>query len=239
MGIEMKEIGEGIWVHEDAMSLAGTQLRLRMTVVKLANGGLWVHSPTALSPELLEETEKLGSVSFIVGASNGHNIWLREWQNAFPDAVLYVSSGIPKKLKLTNYQVLDESNGNIWKEDLVREYMPGVPFFSESVFLHDKTKSLIVSDLIQNHCDKRPSGLAGLLTKYIFEPIGFKGMCVAPPLKIGFMIKDKPNFVLFIKRIQNRDFERIIVTHGDIIESNAKQVFASLCERFLKRYQDQ
>ena len=121
----------------------------------------------------------------------------------------------------------------------MREYMPGVPFFNESVFLHKKTKSLNVSDLIQNHSDERLSGLAGLVTKYIFEPIGFKGMCVAPPLKIGFMIKDKPNFVLFIKRIQNRDFERIIVTHGDIIESNAKQVFASLCERFLKRYQDQ
>ena len=230
----MKKIGENIWVHDDSMSLAGTQLRLRMTSVKLANGGLWIHSPTALSPELMQETEELGSVSFIVGASNGHNIWLREWQDAFPDAVLYVSGGIPKKLKLTNYQVLDESHENIWEVDLAREYMLGVPFFNESVFLHKKTKSLIITDLIQNYSDERPSGLPGFVTKYSFEPIGFKGMCVAPPLKIGFMIKDKPNFVLFIERILNWEFERIIVTHGDIIESNAKQVFANLCERFVK-----
>ena len=117
--------------------------------------------------------------------------------------------------------------------------MSGVPFFNESVFLHQKSKSLIVTDFIQNHSDERPSGLAGVVSKYIFEPIGFKGMCVAPPLKMGFMIKDKPKFIQSIKRIQNWDFDRIIVTHGDIIKSNAKQVFASLCGRFLKWDQDQ
>jgi len=230
----MKKIGEDIWVHEDAMTLMGMKLRLRVTIVKLANGGLWIHSPTALSPELKEEIAQLGSVRFVVGASNGHNLWLQEWQDEFPDAAIYVSGGIPKKLKLTNYQVLDESGENIWEEDLAREYMHGVPFLNESVFFHKKTKSLIVTDLIQNYSDKRPPGLAGLMAKYIFEPMGFKGMCLAPPLKMGFVIKDKPKFALFIKKIQSHDFERIIVTHGDIIESNAKQIFGNLCERFLK-----
>ena len=230
----MKKIGEDIWVHEDAMTLMGMKLRLRMTIVKLANGGLWIHSPTALSSELKEETAQLGSVRFIVGASNGHNLWLQEWQDAFPDAAIYVSGGIPKKLKLTNYQVLDESGENIWEEDLAREYMHGVPFLNESVFFHKKTKSLIVTDLIQNYSDKKPPGLAGFMAKYIFEPMGFKGMCLAPPLKMGFVIKDKQKFTLFIKKIQSHDFERIIVTHGDIIESNAKKIFGNLCVRFLR-----
>ncbi|MEH6576627.1 MAG: DUF4336 domain-containing protein [Amphritea sp.] len=230
----MKAVGENLWVHEDTMSMAGTRLRLRMTIVKLENGCLWVHSPTRISPQLKEKTEKLGKVSFIVAASNGHNIWLPEWQEAFPDAVLYVSSGIPKKLKLTNYTVLAETDEGLWQEDLAREYMPGVPFFNESVFLHKKTKSLIVTDLIQNHSDKRPSGFAGFVTKYIIEPIGFKGMCLAPPLKLGFMIKNKPEFSVFINRILEWDFDRIIVTHGDIIESDAKGVFTRLCKRFIK-----
>lgn len=215
------------------MSLAGTRLRLRMTIVRLADGSLWIHSPTALSPPLKKEIDELGPVKFIVEASNGHNLWLREWQDAFPDAVVHVGGGIPKKLKLTNCQVLDDSHENIWEEDLASEYMLGVPFFNESVFLHKKSRSLIVTDLIQNHSDERPSGFAGLVTKLIFEPIGFKGLCVAPPLKMGFMIKDKQNFRAFIQRVQNWDFERIIVTHGDIIEADAKQKFADLCARFL------
>lgn len=230
----MKDLGENIWVHEDAMSLAGSKLRLRMTIVKLLSGNLWVHSPTALSSELKKEIEALGSVKFIVGPNNGHNIWLSEWQDAFPDAALFVTPGIPKKVEIKNYQIIDEGHENIWEADFEHARMPGVPFFEESVFLHKSTKSLIVADLIQNHSDKRPAGFAGFMTRFVFEPIGFKGMCVAPPLKMDFMHKDKANFCLFIKKIKTWDFDRIVVTHGDIIDADAKQVFASLCERFIR-----
>jgi len=229
----MHKIDDDIWVHEDVMSLAGTPLRLRMTVVRLADGSLWVHSPTALSPALQNEINQLGPVSAIAGANNGHNIWLREWHEAFPEATLHVSGGIPKKLKLTEYQLLDDAQQPIWQEDLEREYMPSVPFFCESVFLHKKSKSLIVSDLIQNHSDGRPGGIAGLVSRLIFEPIGFKDICVAPPLKMKFVIKNKPDFAAFIERVQRWDFERIVVAHGDIIDSNAKQLFSDLTARFL------
>ena len=92
------------------MYFLGTRLRLRlrMCVVQLSDSGLWVHSPTSLTPELHQQLDRLGTVRFIVGASNGHNRWLCQWQQAFPDAALYVSGGIPKKLKLTDYNLLDE-----------------------------------------------------------------------------------------------------------------------------------
>jgi len=231
---QLEKLGENLWVHEDTMSLvANAQLRLRMCIVKLLNGGLWIHSPTALSPELKAEVETLGTVDFIIGPSNGHNLWLRDWHEAYPNAAVYVSAGIPKKVPLKSYQILDESYDNIWHADLAYLYLPGVPFFNESVFLHQTTKSLLVTDLIQNHSDPRPPGLPGFITRFVFKPLGFKGICVAPPLKLGFMIKDKKSFAAAIRKISDWEFERIIVTHGDIIEKNAKQVFLELCERFL------
>ncbi|MCJ8272357.1 MAG: DUF4336 domain-containing protein, partial [Psychrosphaera sp.] len=89
----MNKIGEQIWAHEDVMALAGLQLRLRMTIVKLQDGRLWLHSPTKLSPELKQSIDELGEVAFIVGAGNGHNTWLSTWENAYPSAELYVSDG--------------------------------------------------------------------------------------------------------------------------------------------------
>ena len=230
----MKKIGENIWVHEDTMSVAGFCLGLRTTIIQLADGGLWVHSPTSLSPQLQKDIEALGSVNAIVGASNGHNIWLRQWQDAFPDAQLFVSAGIPKKLKLTSYRVLDDTEDDLWKEDFERQYMAAVPFFNETVFLHKKSKSLIVTDLIQHYADEKPSRFLGYFTKYIFELLGFKGICVAPPLKMSFMIKDKAQFNFFIKSIQSWDFDKIIVTHGEIIETNAKSIFSDLSKRFIQ-----
>lgn len=231
----MIEIANGIWAHEDAMNMMGTKLRLRMMVIKLSSGELWVHSPTRLSAPLQQAVDALGTVKYIVGPSNGHHLSLSQWQTAYPDAQLYLSPGIPKKQpSLKGYQLLDEEFANIWAEDLDRDYMSGVPFFNESVFLHKASQSLIVTDLVQNHSDPRPPGLAGLVTRLLFEPMGFKGICVAPPLKMGFMIKDKQNFVTFLKRVQQWDFQRIIVAHGDIIDVDAKQVFSRLCERFFK-----
>ena len=228
------KLGDNLWVHEDTMSfVASTQLRLRMTIVKLADGGLWIHSPTKLCTELQTEIEALGTVHCIVEASNGHTLWLLEWHQAYPKAKLYVSAGIPQKVSIKQYQVLNEKFDNIWHEDLAHTYLDGAAFFSESVFLHHASKSLIVTDLIQNHSDPRPSGIPGLFCRLVFEPLGFKGACVAPPLKWGFMIKNKSAYASAIRNIQNWDFENIIVTHGDIIEKGAKQVFAELCQRFL------
>jgi len=230
----MQKVGDDLWVHDDSMKLAGTKLRLRMTVVKLSDGSLWLHSVTALSPQLKQEIDQLGKVKYIVAACNAHNTWLQDWCEAYPDAEAYVSAGIPRKVPLSNYHILRDGLENVWSDDLEWEYMPGVPFFNETVFFHKQTRSLIVTDLIQNYPDEVPTGFAGVMTKYIFQPMGFKGTCVAPPLKMGFMIKDKPKFAEFIRSVQDWDFERIIVTHGDIIEENAKSVFTDLCVRFLK-----
>jgi len=230
----MQKIGDDIWVHDDSMKLAGTKLRLRMTVVKLSDGSLWVHSATALSPELKQEIDQLGEVKHIVAASNAHNTWLQDWCEAYPDAEAYVSAGIPRKVPLSNYHILRDGLENVWEKDLSWEFMPAVPMFNETVFFHKKTQSLIVTDLIQNYPDDVPTGFAGIMTKYVFQPIGFKGTCIAPPLKMGFMIKDKQKFTGFIRNVQDWDFKRIIVTHGDIIEENAKSVFTDLCVRFLK-----
>ena len=230
----MNKIGDGIWVHEDTMRMPGKTLRLRMTVLELADGGLWVHSPTAHSPQLAQKILDLGAVKYIVGASNSHNLWIPQWQAAYPDAALYVSAAIPKKLNLSNYKILGDSPENTWEDDLNHEFMAGVPFFDETVFLHRSSQSLIVTDLIQNYSGETASGLSGLATKCIYQPIGFKDICLAPPLRMGFMIKDKEKFAKAIKSIQDWDFNKIIVTHGDIIEKNAKQVLTELCGRFLE-----
>jgi hypothetical protein len=230
---QLENRGKNLWLHEDTMPIIGTKLRLRMSIIKLTDGRLWVHSPTALSAELQAEVDQLGPVAFIIGPSNGHNLWLTEWQSAYPNAAMYVSAGITKKLSLQNPQLLDESTKNIWHTDLEHVYLSGATFFNESVFLHKATKSLLVTDIIQNHSDQKPAGIPGLVTRFIIEPLGFKGRCIAPPLKMRFIIKDKQAFKSALKKVSAWDFKRIIVTHGDVIEPDAKQIFSSLCARFL------
>ena len=113
----MRQLHDNLWVHEDSMKLGPVNLPLRTTVVRLAGGGLWVHSPTTLSAELRSQVDELGPVSAVLGPSNGHNLWLRDWADAYPDATVYVTPGIPKKQPaLSGYQLLDEQTSATWAE---------------------------------------------------------------------------------------------------------------------------
>jgi hypothetical protein len=229
----MRQLHDSLWVHEDSMKLGPVPIALRMTVARLANGGLWVHSPTALSAELKRQVDELGAVSAVLGPSNGHNLWLEEWADAYPDATLFVTPGIPKKLpKLSGFEVLDEQTAATWGDDFEASVMGGVPFFGECVFLHRASRSLIVTDVVQNFRGQEYTGFAKVMATLVMRPIGFKDICVAPPLRFNFMIKDRPAFVAFIDAVQQWDFDRIIVTHGEIIEDDAKATFSRLCERW-------
>jgi len=229
----MRQIHENLWVHEDSMKLGVVDLPLRMTIARLADGKLWMHSPTPLSDELKTEVDGLGEAGAIVAPSNGHNLFVEEWAKACPGATVYVSRGIPGKLPgLTNWVQIGEETSNLWSADFDQKVMGGVPFFDECVFLHRASGSLIVTDFIQNHRNREHSGLDAIVTKLILRPIGFKDICLAPPLRWGFMIKDKAALLDFVREIQSWEFNRIIVTHGEIIEEGAKQTLADLCKRF-------
>ncbi|MGF1699431.1 DUF4336 domain-containing protein [Photobacterium makurazakiensis] len=229
----MRQIGDDIWVHEDTMKMVGTKLGLRMTIVRLSDGGVWIHSPTAISADLRKMIDDIGPVTAIVAANDHHSKWLQEWCEAYPEADAYVSAGIPRKVPLSIYHILQQGLENAWPEDFVWKTMPAVPMFNETVFLHKKSSSLIVTDFIQNYPEATPQGFAGLIKNYVFEPIGFKGQCVAPPFRLGMTRKNKPAFSEFVRDLQTWDFSQIVVTHGDIITENAPAVFKDLSARFL------
>ncbi len=225
----MKQLADNLWIHDDVMSVLGTPIGLRMTVVKLADGKLWLHSPTRLSPELAAEISALGEVGYLVEASNGHNLYLVPWLEAFPGAAVYVSAGIPAKLRRSSGLILlDKGFENIWSADLDWQYLDGVDFFNESLFLHRSSRSLIVTDLIQHHRYPEPT----FLQQYVFPLIGFKDACIAPPLRLPFFYRDRTAFCDAVRAARAWEFERIIVTHGDVIEEHAGEVFAELTRQF-------
>jgi hypothetical protein len=230
-GESMRSIGEDIWVVDDSFKLMGCSMGLRMTVVKTSDGSVWVHSPTRINEELKAKVSAIGPVKHLVAASNGHNIWIRDWQDAFSDAKVHIAAGIPKKIKIENFDLLDGDKGNLWTDDFDHAYMP-VNFFNEHVFFHKKSKSLIVTDFVQNHSNLVRIGAKEKTLGKLFSVMGFKGECTAPPLKMGFVRKDKVGFEKFAKKVLSWDFDKIVVTHGAIIDTTPKETLTNLCQKF-------
>jgi hypothetical protein len=77
------------WDHEMPIRFGGLPLWHRMTVIRLTNGGLVVHSPTRLDIASQEEFQKLGPILAIIAPSWWHDLYLQQYLNAYPDARLY------------------------------------------------------------------------------------------------------------------------------------------------------
>src|SRR3546814_1067475 len=69
-----------------------------MTIVRL-EGGLFIHSPTVLSPTLRAAIDDLGTPQWIIGPNTIHYWWVGEWKRAFPNACVFLAPGIPKRAK--------------------------------------------------------------------------------------------------------------------------------------------
>ena len=70
----LQAVGRGIWTAEAPLRFIGLQVGRRMTVVRLASGELWVHSPAPLDDALRDALAALGRVRFVIAASllHGH-----------------------------------------------------------------------------------------------------------------------------------------------------------------------
>ena len=70
-----------------------------MTVIRLREGELFLHSPVALDPELQREPDALGTVPFAVAPNRMHHLFIRDYIEAYPKAALFAAPGPDTKRK--------------------------------------------------------------------------------------------------------------------------------------------
>ena len=107
-------------------------------------------------------------------------------------------------------------------------FLEGAPAFNECVFFHKASRTLIVTDLLFNF-KNLPSNLKMLPFKMFGT---FNRPACSRLLKL--FTRDKKLFKKNAARIFEWDFDKIAMAHGEVIESNAKDILkAALAERDL------
>lgn len=105
--IRRELIKDTIWAFEQPQSLGFSNVttNIRMTVIKLASGGLWVHAPIAPTPECLCLLRELGApVEYIILPTFAyeHKIFVGPFSRKFPKAKVYIA---PKYVSFSFYQL--------------------------------------------------------------------------------------------------------------------------------------
>jgi len=216
----LHSIADGLWVAEQPLRYFGVALTTRMTIIRLADGTLIVHSPIRLTDELRSAAASAGRVRFIVAPNRFHHLFISDWQKANPEAQTFCAPGLDKKrtdLKFTG--ILGDDPPTAWADEIDQAFMRAFPPLNEIVFFHRKTRTLIFTDLLFN-ISRHDSAYARFL-------LGLDGAFHGPAMPRSFRLllrRKRVECATFLQRLLSWDFDRTILAHGEIIDNGAKPV---------------
>jgi hypothetical protein len=217
----MKQLASDLWTADQPLSVLGVELGARMTVVRLADGCLLLHSPIKPSPDVVDEVRALGEVAALIAPNRFHHLFAAAWFEFCPSAKLFVAPGLEtKRSDLPAAGVLSDTPDPMWAGVLDQVVLRGIPMTNEVVFFHPTSRTLIATDLAFHVGEESPA-----LTKLLFR---FSGAWkrLAPTHLERLLVRDRRAFRASLERILDWPFERVIVAHGTVVESGGRRELA-------------
>jgi len=223
----LRQLDRNLWVLDKPFQKMGIDLGGRMTVIKLPSGGLWIHSPVRTTPEDRAALDRLGPVQHIVAPNDAHHLFVGEFRSCYPEARLHVAPGLPRKdPRLDGDELTAEKTKAAWEGAIEQQFIAGFPRLNETVFLYGRT--LIVTDLVFNitHVD-------GLLTQ-LFMALDGALTGVRATRIVRALLKDQDKARASLERVLTWDFERLIVTHGEVYSPGARDALRNAYRSLLE-----
>ncbi len=216
----LRALGPGLHVFDRPFRLMGVEIGNRATVVTLESGGLLVHSPVRLDEDLRAALAPLGPVRHLVAPNRMHHLALAGWVRAYPDASLHGPPGLARKRPdLAFATVLDDVAPGAWAGQLAQCLLRGAPRYDEIAFLHPRSGTLVLADALFGWGPEHPP-----LTRLTARAFGAYGRWARPHNAIFGAIVQPAALRASIEQVLAWDFDRIVISHGRIVERRGREV---------------
>lgn len=214
----MKSLGNNIWyVDGDSVPFYTLPYTTRMVIVRLADNSLWIHSPIKLTQDLVNQVDALGQVRFLIAPNKLHHLFLKDWQQHYPATAVYGTEQVSQKRSDIQFDGILTSDVTLpWENDIQQCLFTGSKAMQECVFFHRDSKTLIVTDLIENFSPDAFPPIKRFLAK-------ISGV-VAPNGKMPIdwrLSFNKDVAREHMQHIISWQPEKIVMAHGLIIEDHA------------------
>src|SRR5919202_2528343 len=84
-----------LWTAEMPLRFYGIEVGTRMSICRLSDDSLWLHSPLKLNEELKGVLDWLGAVRFVVSPNKLHPLFIGDYFAAYPETRIYAPPGLP------------------------------------------------------------------------------------------------------------------------------------------------
>jgi Domain of unknown function (DUF4336) len=229
-----KPVADDLWVVDSGpmLVLGLIPIPLRMTLVRLPDGSLLLHSPTRFDPELGRRLQEIGPIRQLVAPNSAHWTFVEAWQRQVPEATTWAAAGLRERRQVQRSGVrldhdLDAVPPREWGGSFAQIDVPGLGGFREICLFHRNSRSLLLTDLVQN---LEPSKLP-----LSIRPFAALAGVTAPDgkapayLRAIVRLKGDPAREA-ARRLVALEPERVIFTHGRWFDEDA----AARLERSLR-----
>jgi hypothetical protein len=214
----LRPLADDLWVTERPLRFGGVELGTRMTVVRLRDGSLFLHSPVALDDTLRAALRQLGTPRYAVAPNRFHHLFAGDYPRAFPGLRLFAAPGLPEKRPDLRFDaVLSDAPPPEWTGQIDQECFKGFPLMGEVPFCHRASRTLLLCDLAFNVGPEASRG-----ARIGFRLIGGYGR-FGPTLVEKLLIRDRAAARASLDRILAWDFDRVVVAHGRVLEGGGRE----------------
>jgi short-subunit dehydrogenase len=220
---QLTRIADDVWlIDAGTIDAGGISLPVRMVVIRLANGDLILHSPTRYSDPLRRQLDELGRIRYLLAPSIAHWMFLPKWQAALPDAELMAVLGLKRRAQVrkSGLRVDTELDGEVpaaWAGQL-DTVMFAAPPFAELALFHRSSRTLVLTDLVQNLDPARLPTLARIFA----HAVGITAPDGRAPLYLRVLVRLwGSSLSQAAARIVSFDPARVVFSHGDWFDHQA------------------
>lgn len=215
---------DNLWSVAQPHRLGLFELGRRMTIVRLSDGRLLLHSPVPLDDDDARTIAALGRVGFIAAPNLMHHRFVPDLKARFPEARVL---GVPGLADKRPDLALDAELREIPElaRDLDLLLVEGMPKLNEVALVHRASRTLVLADLIF-HFAAAPNLATGLylrLTGAVGRP--------ATTAYTRSLIRDRVAFRRSVDALLSLDFDRLLVPHRDVVEHGARNALAQAFNR--------
>ncbi|HET6534656.1 MAG TPA: DUF4336 domain-containing protein [Sphingomicrobium sp.] len=217
----LEQLGPDLWVADGGIvSFFGFDYPTRMAVVRLDDGGLWLWSPVAHSPELEEEVRALGPVRHLVSPNKLHHLFLAEWSERFPEAKLWgTASTIARFGDLRFSGPLTDDPPPDWAGQIDQFHFTNSPFLDEVIFFHRKSRTAIIGDLSQPFSEDFLEEHWPWWLRWLARRVGLVAGKGYGPIELRLTFRHRAAARAKLRALIAEGPERVVVAHGEIARS--------------------
>jgi hypothetical protein len=217
-----KPVDDQIWIVDGPIiSFYGLPFPTRMTLIRLDDGGLFVHSPVTLTADLREAVDELGPVQHLIAPNWIHYAYLPEWQAAYPKAQTHAAPGVRERasgrgVAIRIEHLLGSKTPAAWAGQIDQLLVEGNPVHREVVFFHRRSRTLVLTDLIENfEAHKCPAWMRPLITLAgARDPDGRPPFDMRLSFRLGHRGRGRAMLREAVETMLAWDPQRVIVAHG-------------------------